>query len=108
MLFWNIILTMIVVPFGWAFNKMFQELNDLDKIRSAPPAGVSSGQEEGTGMEAGSSEGARGNGDETPALRNSSAVPSRGSRTPSLNPCAGRLDSAIAALEVRRRAGRWV
>ena len=26
MLFWNIILTMIVVPFGWAFNKMFQEV----------------------------------------------------------------------------------
>ena len=25
MLFWNIILTMVVVPFGWAFNKMFQE-----------------------------------------------------------------------------------
>jgi hypothetical protein len=27
MLFWNIILTMVVVPFGWAFNKMFQEVN---------------------------------------------------------------------------------
>jgi membrane protein insertase Oxa1/YidC/SpoIIIJ len=26
MLFWNIILTMVVVPFGWAFNKMFQEV----------------------------------------------------------------------------------
>ena len=25
MLFWNIILTMVVVPFGLAFNKMFQE-----------------------------------------------------------------------------------
>ena len=24
MLFWNIILTMVVVPFGWAFNKMFE------------------------------------------------------------------------------------
>ena len=29
MLFWNIILTMVVVPFGWAFNKMFQELKRL-------------------------------------------------------------------------------
>ena len=29
MLFWNIILTMVVVPFGWAFNKMFQEINRL-------------------------------------------------------------------------------
>ena len=29
MLFWNIILTMIVVPFGWAFNKMFQEVKRL-------------------------------------------------------------------------------
>ena len=29
MLFWNIILTMIVVPFGWAFNKMFQEIKRL-------------------------------------------------------------------------------
>ena len=26
MLFWNIILTMVVVPFGWAFNKMFHEV----------------------------------------------------------------------------------
>ena len=25
MVFWNIILTMVVVPAGWAFNKMFQE-----------------------------------------------------------------------------------
>ena len=25
MLFWNIVLTMVVVPFGWAFNKMFQQ-----------------------------------------------------------------------------------
>jgi len=29
MLFWNIILTMIVVPFGWAFNKMFTEVKRL-------------------------------------------------------------------------------
>ena len=29
MLFWNIILTMVVVPFGWAFNKMFQEIKRL-------------------------------------------------------------------------------
>ena len=26
---WNIILTLIVVPFGWAFNKMFQEVKRL-------------------------------------------------------------------------------
>ena len=29
MLFWNIILTMVVIPFGWAFNKMFQEVKRL-------------------------------------------------------------------------------
>ena len=29
MLFWNIILTMVVVPAGWAFNKMFQEVKRL-------------------------------------------------------------------------------
>ena len=29
MLFWNIILTMVVVPFGWAFNKMFQEVKQI-------------------------------------------------------------------------------
>ena len=29
MLFWNIILTMVVVPFGWAFNKMFREVKRL-------------------------------------------------------------------------------
>jgi len=29
MLFWNIILTLIVVPFGWAFNKMFAEVKRL-------------------------------------------------------------------------------
>jgi membrane protein insertase Oxa1/YidC/SpoIIIJ len=29
MLFWNIILTMVVLPFGWAFNKMFQEVKRL-------------------------------------------------------------------------------
>ena len=29
MLFWNIILTLVVVPFGWAFNKMFQEVKRL-------------------------------------------------------------------------------
>ena len=29
MLFWNIILSMIVVPFGWAFNKMFQEVKRI-------------------------------------------------------------------------------
>ena len=23
---WNIILTLIVIPFGWAFNKLFQEV----------------------------------------------------------------------------------
>ena len=27
MLFWNIILTMILVPFGWIFNKTVNELN---------------------------------------------------------------------------------
>ena len=32
MLFWNIILTMVVVPFGWAFNKMFQEVKRLQKL----------------------------------------------------------------------------
>ena len=26
---WNIVLTLIVVPFGWAFNKMFQEVKRL-------------------------------------------------------------------------------
>ena len=29
MLFWNIILTMVVVPFGWAFNKMFLEVKRI-------------------------------------------------------------------------------
>ena len=29
MLFWNVILTLGVVPFGWAFNKMFQEVKRL-------------------------------------------------------------------------------
>tara|TARA_R100000231_G_C5205218_1_gene128740 strand:- start:218 stop:451 length:234 start_codon:yes stop_codon:yes gene_type:complete len=29
MLFWNIILTMVVLPFGWAFNKMFAEVKRL-------------------------------------------------------------------------------
>ena len=29
MLFWNIILTMVVVPFGLAFNKMFGEVKRL-------------------------------------------------------------------------------
>jgi|TARA_Y100001938_G_scaffold138504_1_gene204103 membrane protein insertase Oxa1/YidC/SpoIIIJ len=29
MLFWNVILTLVVVPFGWAFNKMFQEVKRL-------------------------------------------------------------------------------
>jgi hypothetical protein len=29
MLFWNIVLTMVVVPFGWAFNKMFQEVKRI-------------------------------------------------------------------------------
>ena len=29
MLFWNVILTMVVVPFGWAFNKMFGEVKRL-------------------------------------------------------------------------------
>ncbi len=27
MLFWNVILTMILVPFGWIFNKTVNELN---------------------------------------------------------------------------------
>ena len=26
---WNIVLTLIVVPFGWAFNKMFQEVKRI-------------------------------------------------------------------------------
>ena len=29
MLFWNVILTVVVVPFGWAFNKMFSEVKRL-------------------------------------------------------------------------------
>ena len=29
MLFWNIILTLVVLPFGWAFSKMFQEVKRL-------------------------------------------------------------------------------
>jgi membrane protein insertase Oxa1/YidC/SpoIIIJ len=29
MLFWNVILTLVVVPFGWAFNKMFQKVKRL-------------------------------------------------------------------------------
>lgn len=29
MLFWNIILTMVVVPFGWAFNKIVQEVKRI-------------------------------------------------------------------------------
>ena len=29
MLFWNVILTLVVVQFGWAFNKMFQEVKRL-------------------------------------------------------------------------------
>jgi len=29
MLFWNIILTMVVIPFGWAFNKMFLEVKRI-------------------------------------------------------------------------------
>ena len=29
MLFWIVILTLVVVPFGWAFNKMFQEVKRL-------------------------------------------------------------------------------
>ena len=32
MLFWNVILTLVVVPFGWAFNKMFQEVKRLQKL----------------------------------------------------------------------------
>jgi hypothetical protein len=27
MLFWNVILTMVLVPFGWIFNKTVNELN---------------------------------------------------------------------------------
>lgn len=27
MLFWNVILTMVLVPFGWIFNKTINELN---------------------------------------------------------------------------------
>lgn len=23
---WNIVLTLVVIPFGWAFNKLFQEV----------------------------------------------------------------------------------
>ena len=26
MLFWNIVLSLIVIPFGWAFSKMFSEV----------------------------------------------------------------------------------
>ena len=27
MLFWNVILTMVLLPFGWIFNKTINELN---------------------------------------------------------------------------------
>ena len=36
MLFWNIILTMVVVPFGWAFNKMFQEVKRIQILLNKP------------------------------------------------------------------------
>lgn len=26
---WNIIITLIIIPFGWAFNKMFSEVKRL-------------------------------------------------------------------------------
>ena len=29
MMFWNIILSIVVLPFGWAFNKMFSEIKRL-------------------------------------------------------------------------------
>ena len=29
MLFWNVILTVVVIAFGWAFNKMFSEVKRL-------------------------------------------------------------------------------
>ena len=29
MLFWNIMLTVVVAPFAWAFSKMFQEVKRL-------------------------------------------------------------------------------
>ena len=29
MMFWNIILSLVVLPFGWAFSKMFQEVKRL-------------------------------------------------------------------------------
>lgn len=28
-LVWNIIITLIIIPFGWAFNKMFSEVKRL-------------------------------------------------------------------------------
>ena len=36
MLFWNVILTLVVVPFGWAFNKMFQEVKRLQILLNNP------------------------------------------------------------------------
>ena len=29
MMFWNIILSIVVLPIGWAFNKMFSEIKRL-------------------------------------------------------------------------------
>ena len=33
-LVWNIIITLIIVPFGWAFNKMFTEVKRLQLLLS--------------------------------------------------------------------------
>tara|TARA_X000001382_G_scaffold46992_1_gene31802 strand:- start:607 stop:846 length:240 start_codon:yes stop_codon:yes gene_type:complete len=33
-LLWNIIITMVIVPFGWAFNKMFSEVKRLQLLLS--------------------------------------------------------------------------
>ena len=34
MTFWNIILTLVVVPVGWAFNKMYGEIKRLQLVLS--------------------------------------------------------------------------
>ena len=56
MLFWNIILTMVVVPFGWAFNKMFQEVKRvqilLNKTREEYATKVDVREDIGRVMEA--------------------------------------------------------
>jgi len=33
-LLWNIIITLVILPFGWAFNKMFAEVKRLQLLLS--------------------------------------------------------------------------